>query len=885
MKSFLSSILFLVFISSTLVGQKNTTSSWSKKFGYQQSFIENKGQFVIPNSFGNPSPVLFAVDHGGTKIYFTAKGITYAFLETSRKQKDTKEIEREREEEFKNPEEHARHEKEEHQLKVKADQVTMLWQNANPNAEILADEVTADYHSYYFKQSSGAYKNVSNIKGFKKITYKNIYPNIDIDYVFHKKGGLEYSLTLHPGADPSKVKMVYDSNVDLNNAGEIRISSKFGDIIDHAPLTFYLDNNASVIASSFTKIGKTVSFQLANYDKTKTVVIDPWTQTPAFTSNWDCVWECEKDGAGNVYMIGGVNPMQLLKYNSAGALQWTFNTPYDTTAWLGTMATDLAGSSYVSLGSIAKILKVNNTGSLAWANSGSSSPGASDEYWTIAFNCDQTKLIVGGTTYISTLKGVIFDIDISTGVPTHTQVVAMGSMMSSPPSIQEVRSITAGKNGKYYFLTHDTIGYISQNFSACTSGSTLFKTNSKYALDYKCENFRYNNSGIAAIKANQNFIYTQNGTHLHKRSLATGAILDTAVIPGGASINSAGRNQVRNSGIDIDDCGNVYVGSINAVIKFDANLNQLAAYPTSYIVYDLHVTSGGDIIVCGSTGNSSTPSRTGYIETINVGACASMSVACCDASICSPNNFCSVDPAVSLQPVTVGGTWTGTGITNTSSGIFDPSIAGAGIHYIKYSLPCGSDSIAIKVYACSTISVCINSGSLTAFGGNGTYSWASTTTSISCASCPGGNCIPFVCAGTIVPTWTASGITINTPSAAVFPIKVTDVNTSTTFTFNTLAAIPTCSVTGINQLIQGNNHATIYPNPNNGEFNIDYAFELGGQEIVLIDILGKEVKYFDLENTKGIKKINISDLSNGVYIYKIQNKNGVLFSGKINLNK
>ena len=874
-----------MFLSLSLFGQNRTTSSWSKKFEYQKSFIENKGQFVIPNAFGNPSPVLFAVDHGGTKIYFTKRGITYAFLETTKKQKDAKEIERERDEEFKNPEAHARHEKKEHQLKVKADQVTMLWQNANPNAEIVANEETVDYHSYYVKQLSGEYKNVSNIKGFKKITYKNIYPNIDIDYVFHKKGGLEYSLTLHPGANPSQVKMVYDSHVELSNAGEIRISTKFGDIIDHAPLTFYKGNNRSVIASSFTKASKTVSFQLANYDNTKTVVIDPWTQTPAFTSNWDCVWECEKDGAGNVYVIGGVNPMQLLKYSSTGSLQWTFNTPYDTTSWLGTVATDLVGNSYVSLGSIAKILKVDNTGALVWANSGSGSPGAMDEYWSIAFNCDQTKLVVGGTTNNSTLRGAIFDIDINTGVPTHTQVVAIGSMMSSPPTIQEVRSITTGKNGKYYFLTLDTIGLISQNSSNCTFGSTIFKTNSKYALNYKCENFRYNNSGIAAIKANQNFLYTQNGTHLHKRSLATGAILDTAIIPGGASINSMGRNQVSNSGIDIDDCGNVYVGSINAVIKFDANLNQLAIYPTNYIVYDLHVTSGGDIIVCGSTGTSVTALRTGYIETINVGACASMSITCCDASICAPNKFCSTDAPVSLQSVTIGGTWSGTGITNASSGIFDPSIAGAGIHYIIYSLPCGSDSIPVTVNACSTVSICVNSGSLTAFGGNGNYTWASTTTSLSCASCPGGTCTPFICPGVIVPTWTASGIIVNAPSSTVFPIKVTDVNTSTTFTFNTLASLPTCNTTGIHQLNQESNHASIYPNPNNGEFSVSYSFIQEGQKIILYDMLGKEVKYFDLESTNGVKNINVSDLSNGTYLYKIQNKKETLFNGKITLSK
>ena len=241
--------------------------------------IENKGQFTIPKSFGNDSPILFAVDHGGTKIFFTKKGITYTLLEASKKQKDEREMERERREEFKDPEEFARHEKEEHKLKTRSDQVTMLWQNANPNTVIEASELTADYHSYHYIQASTQYKNVNFVKAFKKITYKNIYPNIDIEYVFSEKGGLKYSLTLRPGADPSQVKMVYDSHVSLNSAGEIHIDTKFGDIIDHAPLSFYQQNNSSVISSNFIKTGNTVSFQLANYDRTKTVVIDPWTQT------------------------------------------------------------------------------------------------------------------------------------------------------------------------------------------------------------------------------------------------------------------------------------------------------------------------------------------------------------------------------------------------------------------------------------------------------------------------------------------------------------------------------------------------------------------------------------------------------------------------------
>ncbi len=778
---------FFVIAFTNVQAQNQLAGSWSKKFEYQKVFIENKGQFSIPNSFGNTSPVLYAVDHGGTKIYFTKKGITYTFLEASKKQVDEREMERERKEVFKTPEEFARHEKEEHKLKLKSDQVTMLWQNANDDVKIEATEMTADYHSYHFKDESTQYKNTRYNRGFKKITYKNIYPHIDIEYVFHEKGGLEYSLTLHPGADPSQVKMVYDSHVDLNNAGEIRISTKFGDIIDHAPLTFYGNNHSSIIASNFTKTGKTVSFQLANYDNTKTVVIDPWTQTPAYATNWDCVWECDKDGAGNVYIIGGVMPMQLKKYDATGALQWTYNTPYDTTAWLGTMAVDNLGNTYVTQGSASQIVKVSTAGAVVWNNT---SPGGLyllSEFWCITFNCDQTRLIVGGTGGTGiTPQPYIYEINMANGNSiSDYKVAGMQSFFGS-----ELRAIAPSGNGRYYYLTHDTLGAISQNYSACPTSPIAFKISNSYNLSYKCENFRYNNTGICAIKANTSFVYTHRGDRLDKRSLATGAILATVAIPGGGFASS----QVQASGIDLDDCGNIYVGSKTGVYKFDVNLVQQASYPTTFNVYDVHVTTGGNIIACGATGTSATASRAGTIQHINASACTTISLTCCDANICQVPNVCSTSAAFNLQAATAGGVWSGTGITNTSTGTFNPATAGIGTHVITYSLACGVGTTTINVSACGTVSLCINSGSLTVIGGASTYTWSSTTTTLNCSGCFGGMC-SFICPGVTVPTWTASGITVAAPSATVFPIKVKDLGSGITYTFTTLAGIPPCTTT------------------------------------------------------------------------------------------
>ncbi|MES2762771.1 MAG: SprB repeat-containing protein [Bacteroidota bacterium] len=761
--------------------------SWSKKYEYQKVFIENKGQFTIPTSFGNTGGVMYAVDQGGTKIYFTKKGITYTFLEPTKKQKDQREIERERKEQFDSPEEFARHEKEEHQLKVKSDQVTMLWQNSNENVKIEATGMTTDYHSYHFKQESTQYKNICYVKGYQKITYKNIYPSIDIEYVFAEKGGLKYSLILHPGADPSQVKMVYDSHVSLSNNGEIKISTKFGDIIDHAPLTFYQKNHSSVITSSFIKSGKTVSFQLANYDNTKTVVIDPWTQTPAFATNWDCVWECDKDGAGNVYVIGGVMPMQLLKYNAAGALQWTYNTPYDTTAWLGTLAVDNAGNSYVTQGSASQIVKVSTAGAVIWNNTNPGGLSLLSEFWCITFNCDQTRLIVGGTGGTGlTPTPYIYEINMANGNSiSNYQVAGMQSFFGS-----ELRAIAPSGNGRYYYLTHDTLGAITQNFTACPTSPITFKISNSYNLSYKCENFRVNNTGIAAIKANTSFVYTHRGDRLDKRSLTTGAILASVTIPGGGFASS----QVQASGIDLDDCGNIYVGSKTGVYKFDVNLVQQAFYPTTFNVYDVHVTTGGNIIACGSTGTSGTASRTGTIQHINASACTTISLTCCDANICQVQNLCSTGAAVNLQASTPGGTWSGTGITNATTGTFNPATAGVGSHIITYSLACGVGTTTINVSACGTVSLCINSGSLTVVSGASTYTWASTTTTLNCSGCFGGVC-SFICPGVTVPTWTASGITVAAPNATVFPIKVKDMASGITYTFTTLASIPPCTTT------------------------------------------------------------------------------------------
>jgi len=776
----------LVITSSLIVAgisllAQNDSRNWSVNLQPSKAFIENKGQFSKVNN----AKVEYAIDNEGSKIYFSANGLTYSFFKSTIPKKEKYERENKSE---------AEREKEEHAGIVKTDVVNLTWENSNPNAKIVAEEKTADYFSYTFKKGKEMV-NVNNINAFKKITYKNLYPNIDVEYTFHPTDGIKYTVILHPGADASQLKMKYtDANkLSVKPDNDLHIRTDFGDIIDHAPVTFYANNTSSTITSKFIKSGNSISFLLGAYDKSQTVIIDPWTQTPGI-SNSHGVWECEKDASGNVYIIGGDSPMKLLKYNSAGTLQWTYVTPWDTANdWLGTFVTDLVGNSYVTDGSTAAIQKINTSGSLVYNATG----GSLDEYWNIALNCDQTKLIIAGTKLNGvppTGNGVIFDLNTSNGSVTSVKNVGKSRAgfggFNDP---EEVRAITSSQNARYYFMTLDSIGSIDQNFNSCSSSNSgiLFEINHTYKFGYKCEDWRpKGNSGIMAIRANKNFVYTQNGKTIDKRSLTTGAILTSVTIPGGVSTASFGFNQPGNCGIDIDSCGNVYVGSTNAVIKYDANLNLISNTAVSFHVYDVSVSYGGNVIVCGATGTSSSTSRTGTVQSLNLSSCDPHVLVCCDANVCAAGPFCTSDPSYTLSPVTAGGTWSGTGVN--SSGVFSPATAGAGTHAIVYTLPCGSDSLFITVSACASLNVCINAGTLSVSGGTPSYTWQTQNTVTSCTACISGCNFPPGCSVTVT-SWSTAATGTSTFTPGSYPVRVTD-NAGNSYTITTANSVPTCTV-------------------------------------------------------------------------------------------
>lgn len=154
------------------------------------------------------------------------------------------------------------------------------------------------------------------------------------------------------------------------------------------------------------------------------------------------------------------------------------------------------------------------------------------------------------------------------------------------------------------------------------------------------------------------------------------------------------------------------------------------------------------------------------------------------------------------------GTWSGNGITNSTTGTFDPAVAGNGVHTVTYTSGCVNSTIDIEVVPCMEVCEETN-GDFTVSGGTGPYTWAEwTTTTVTpanqteCTSCGGTwnpgfpPLLPASCSVTSCPTSAyvdfTTGTTI-TPTAN-FPIRVTD-NTGTTFIINSAGSLPSCNTT------------------------------------------------------------------------------------------
>ncbi|MEO6884390.1 MAG: PKD domain-containing protein [Bacteroidia bacterium] len=543
----------------------------------QKVFVENKTQFDGKDSLPN-SPILFGIRNKGVQIYFTPKGLTYRHDEYKKISGDERE---KLEKEGKTHEE---------LTQVITTMASMEWENSNPNVQIIAEDKVSNYFTYGdLRDNSG--KTTIKAQAYKKILYKNLYSNVDVEYSFpENKEGIEYAIILHPGADVSQLKMKYSGNekINLDAIGNAEINSAFGSIIDHAPIT--KNQNGLKINSSFQVNDNIVSFHLKTYNHSETVIIDPWVTTPTFAGSSNA-YDVDCDLAGNVYIYGGTPPFTESKLNSAGVILWSYTSTPITSSYYGDFAVDgHSQNSYLTEGfnsSGAEIVKVSGAGTqLAVLPPNPNMV----EMWRIVYNnCTHTSVIAGGGTG-PVYQACVLDTNVTTITPVN--------ILNAVECCHDFALLAQDNVGNCYMATAQSVGYPG-NFDNVllkapipALAPTAYLVSDGYTF-VEVGSVTYGPgppNGFNGMATSNNFLYTYDGAILKKWNPATGTLLASATITG-TPFNSGG--------IAVDMCDHIFIGVGNAIKQYDVNLNPVATIPATNIVYDLRLGAGGLLYACG----------------------------------------------------------------------------------------------------------------------------------------------------------------------------------------------------------------------------------------------------------------------------------------------
>lgn len=622
----LSLEVFLLFIGLTVSGQ-NTKPLWVNNTLFNRNvFIENKGQFFEEEKADVGKTILYSSRKGKIHLYFSSSALTFRYDSII-----PGESLKENEDEDKGGKPGEANFTSQHEF------MSVTWDGANPDVQVEPEDLVNDYFTYGDPSDKSGHTSIK-ARGWQRLVYHNLYPNIDVVYYFPSKGGIEYDIIVRPGGDLSKVKMHYSNNAALSLLkSNVHIVSPCGTFTDHAPVAETDDK--SNVAMQFSVQDNTISFIAGNYDKTKTLTIDPWIYTTAFTTV-NKAYYIAYDLQGNLYAYGGYYPYQEIKVNSGGTLVWTYTSTFTYTysagfSFLGGFCVDgYTGKGFMSEGfditNGSQILSVNSAGAQLSLLNGLASY---DEIWELRFNnCTKKGVMIGGGTASPSMQTAVLDTNNVTLAPVQTYVT--GHM--------DLSVLTTDNTGNCYILS-------SQNAAApptmlikapiASLTTPAYNVASPYGFSeimaafYVPGTLGYAGAnGFNGMATSSKYIYSWDGSVLRRWSQATGAIIASLTI---------NPTPYLSGGITADECDHVFVGSNKSVIEYDSTFHLLNTYNLPDTVYDVLMGPGNTI-----TDNVLYAGGLGFLTAVHIQRVTAVTTptGTCSCSGTATANSCGIGP-------------------------------------------------------------------------------------------------------------------------------------------------------------------------------------------------------------------------------------------------
>lgn len=287
-------LLFFFLISTYIYSQKQNPTT---------GFIENKGQIVDQKGKQNKD-VLYLLNTPGLNVQIKKNGFSYDVYET-------KQILIKQKESLKSASTVIVSEEKPNYTYIRNfHRIDIDFIGSNSNVEIINSEKSLDYDNYY--NVPNCPNGITNVYKFKKITYKNIYSNIDLDFFIPKDTtkAVEYNFIVRPGGKISDIQLKIEGGKTELIDNKIRMTTRFGKMEETIPMSWTEEENTKKqVAINYTKIKSNVyGFEGDLNSSDKTIVIDPvpirlWGTYYA-GNNQDYSTDICNDLDNNVYFAG-----------------------------------------------------------------------------------------------------------------------------------------------------------------------------------------------------------------------------------------------------------------------------------------------------------------------------------------------------------------------------------------------------------------------------------------------------------------------------------------------------------------------------------------------------------------------------------------------------
>lgn len=437
---------------------------------------------------------------------------------------------------------------------------TLLGSNAAAKLTGLERQLTKT--NYFIGSDPRKWK--TNVANYAKVKYSDVYRGIDLVF-YGNQNLLEYDFIVSPGADPGVIALGFEGINDLriDEKGDLILRTDAGEIRQSRPVVYQqVDGARQMIPAGYViKDKKQITFQIANYDRSKPLVIDPTLAFSTFLggSSSDRGDGIAVDSDGNAYITG--DTMSINFPVTTGAFQ-TQKAGFSTDAFVTKMnatGTALIYSTYFGgdnrdAGNDIALDGAGNAYVTGLTDSSNlpTTPGAfrttpvlTDEFDAFAMKLNATGTALVYSTYLGSIVGSGIAVD-STG-----NAYIVGQADDDYPTTPGAFQTTPGGSSDAFVTKLNTTG--TALVYSTFLGGTGFDFASKVAID-SAGNAYVTGSAEAGFPVTPGAFQTSaSGIDAFVTKLnATGTALVYSTFLGGTGTDRA-------NGIAVNAAGNAYV--------------------------------------------------------------------------------------------------------------------------------------------------------------------------------------------------------------------------------------------------------------------------------------------------------------------------------------